>query len=148
GVVAASSVLLAVPLLRQRTFGAMIGDVVIGKDGSYLAVEGQRLFPGLSGALSLLTHPNRPPGRNVIRLVGIVAILAAAVVLVAAWRSVRSCRVDVTIACMFAVVGFVAAAPDFGRQHTVEAAPILVGVVGTAFVATSPRRISLPKAWR
>jgi hypothetical protein len=132
---AAFIVAMVIPLIVNGSISQMVGDVFLGKGNAYFAIEGRTLAPGFWDAFSFLTGSTSPLGQLILRtgrLVPLVAVVLIAVTLIRA-RAQRFLPTDVVTCLAFAVVGFGAAAPDFGPQHITEAMPILLVLAALAY---------------
>ena len=118
------------------TAGAIFGDIFLGKGTAYFAIEGRHVLPGISRSFNLFSGNGSPFGLNVARTVHLVPCVALVLLIATGWRLRRS-RVPALVAVVaFALVGFAAAAPDFGPQHLTEAAPLLLGLPIIGFALT------------
>jgi hypothetical protein len=138
-------VAVAAPILMSGTLGALVSDVFAGKGAVYFAVEGQ-VLPGVAKSFGLLTNPSAPFGANIERLIELVPFVALTLVVVVSariWRRPSGAQVAL---CMFTLVGFVSAAPDFAAQHLTEAFPLLLAVPIIA-IATTRRTVIADSRW-
>jgi len=135
------------PLVFTGNAGAMWGDVFTGKGAAYLQIEGRRLVPGISGSFGLITSSGSPFGLNIARTVHLVPCVALALLVATAWRLRRNRSPAVVAVFAFALVGVIAAAPDFGPQHLAEAMPLLLGLPIIGFAATGGVRAFASPRW-
>ena len=128
---------MMLPFVATDTAGAMFGDVFTGKGAAYLQIEGRSVVPGIAGSFKLFTGDGSPFGENIARTVHLIPCIALALLLMTAWRLRKSRPPAVVAVVAFALVGFAAAAPDFGPQHLTEAMPLLLALPVISFAATS-----------
>jgi hypothetical protein len=127
----------------NHSIGPFIGDVFTGKGTAYFSVEGRGILPGLSGSFAAVTDTTAPLGQLVLRSVPLVACIGIVLILIGlvwAWRDRSPARLAIIA---FAIVGFVAAAPDLAPQHLTEETPLLLGLPVIAVAcrgATEKRR--------
>ncbi|TMK55467.1 MAG: hypothetical protein E6G60_19425 [Actinobacteria bacterium] len=127
---------MLIPLVVLGTTGDLLRDVFSGKS-DYLSVVGPH-FSGISGLLQLFHPSGQPLGELLVRTNTLIPLVAVALLGVAVWRAGGRSSPSLVVLIAFSIVGFGAAAPDFGGQHVTEAAPILLTLPVLAWLHTRP----------
>jgi hypothetical protein len=116
----------------------LVSDVFTGKGTVYFAVEGH--MPGLANSFGAISDLSAHFGADVERLIALVPFIALALFIVTIGRCSRGGTSAQVAVCLFTIVGFVGAAPDFAAQHVSEAVPLLLALPVIGFGAM--RRIA------